>query len=371
MCLNSEKTIERTIKSVLNQTYSNIEYIIVDGKSSDNTTHIIEKYSRSISKYISESDTGIYNAMNKGLKLATGKYVAFLNSDDWYFEDTVERVVEQQQQADIDGICGGMVSVSEKGFENSNCPLIIDFDDLYYRMPFCHQTLFVKRDKFEEYGLFNENYRIAADYEWLLGAYIRGFKLVYLQRTLCYFQEGGISSKQMLECVREQRDIALNYLPDHLREKYLPRIEKQYSNAHRYIEIKPVMDILFSNDHSILIKVLAKYVLPGEKVYIFGGGAMGIECIKWLRHMNVDIVAIIDNNASKWGAMLEDIPVISPYEKRIDKYKIFIASNLYYDEMYAQLINDSQNHADNIFAFHEIRNTILNDKTLTLGVMEK
>ncbi len=93
VCLNSEKTIEQTIQSVINQTYPNIEYIIIDGKSTDRTLEIIDKYKGKISILVSESDEGIYDAMNKGLKLATGELIGIINSDDWYESDAVETIV--------------------------------------------------------------------------------------------------------------------------------------------------------------------------------------------------------------------------------------------------------------------------------------
>jgi glycosyltransferase involved in cell wall biosynthesis len=96
VCKNSEKTIEKTIKSVIEQTYKNIEYIIIDGKSTDNTAGIIKKYINKISHYINEEDNGIYDAMNKGVNLAKGDYISFLNADDRLFDElSIERVCKQ------------------------------------------------------------------------------------------------------------------------------------------------------------------------------------------------------------------------------------------------------------------------------------
>ena len=107
ICYNSELSIERTIKSVLSQTYPNIEYIIIDGKSSDGTNTIIQKYQDNISKYISEEDSGIYNAMNKGLTMAIGEWVCFMNAGDVFVDNqTVERVFFTPIKNNVDVIYG-------------------------------------------------------------------------------------------------------------------------------------------------------------------------------------------------------------------------------------------------------------------------
>ena len=105
---NGEKHIEQTINSVLNQTYSNIEYIIIDGDSTDNTLNIIKKYEDKIAHFISEKDSGIYNAMNKGLALTKGEIISILNADDYYFENTLQQVVDIFSTSQSDIVYGNM-----------------------------------------------------------------------------------------------------------------------------------------------------------------------------------------------------------------------------------------------------------------------
>ena len=114
VCLNSEKTIEKTINSVIRQKYKNIEYIVIDGNSEDNTKQIISKYKKFINKYVSEKDSGIYNAINKGIRLATGELISILHSDDCYFnENTLQNIVEQfDHNKNIECLIGTTTSIN-------------------------------------------------------------------------------------------------------------------------------------------------------------------------------------------------------------------------------------------------------------------
>lgn len=168
VCYNSEATIEATIKSVISQTaFDNIEYIIVDGSSQDGTMQIIEKYREKISKLISEPDSGIYNAMNKGVGVATGDYIQFLNSNDTYYSDSViENVLKKAEEKGSDLIIGDVLLLhnNEKHHRSFNKIMLSNFfHDWFY-----HVCLFAKRDLFIKHGRFNEKYQIAADNDWII-----------------------------------------------------------------------------------------------------------------------------------------------------------------------------------------------------------
>ncbi|MEK7257486.1 MAG: glycosyltransferase family 2 protein [Bacteroidota bacterium] len=169
---NSAKTIEDTIQCVLNQTYKNIEYIVVDGASKDETPHIIQKYQEQITKVISEPDYGIYDAMNKGIRAATGDVIAFLNADDSYVSNRVlERVIQAFQEHDTDSVYGDLCYVSE---ENTNEILRYWKAGTYTETSFLngwmppHPTFFVKRSVLEKYGIFDPTFRLSGDYELIL-----------------------------------------------------------------------------------------------------------------------------------------------------------------------------------------------------------
>jgi glycosyltransferase involved in cell wall biosynthesis len=168
---NSEKYIKDTIESVLKQTYENVEYIIIDGGSNDKTMDIVNSYS-GIDVVISESDSGIYDAMNKGIKLSHGQWINFMNSGDVFHSDTVVADIFTSKNINNYGLIYGNVNYYSleqninyaKGGE-------IKFSDLYYDMPICHQSMFVKKKVFEKIGVYDKEYKVIADYEHLVRIY--------------------------------------------------------------------------------------------------------------------------------------------------------------------------------------------------------
>src|SRR5690606_12044873 len=169
---NSSETIENTILGTLNQTYDNLEYIIVDGASSDKTLDIIKKYEGSFKeknifyKYISEPDKGIYDAMNKGIRMCSGELIGIINSDDWYEANAVENiVVTYLDNKDVDIFHGLLRYISYDGQLDS---ISGHHSRLLHRTMIEHPTCFVKSECYLRIGLFDSNYRSAADYEWML-----------------------------------------------------------------------------------------------------------------------------------------------------------------------------------------------------------
>lgn len=192
VCYNSAATIEKTIQSVANQTYADIEYIVIDGNSKDATVAIIEKNKDTISNYITEPDKGLYDAMNKGIALATGDLVGILNSDDTFYNDKVlEQVVNfHQANPEITASVGNIVQHNEKGkvvrkYSAKNWQpekLKIGF------MP-AHPAIFFKRDLFEKYGNYQLDFKIGADYELITR--------FFLKHTISW-QYSGITTTAML-----------------------------------------------------------------------------------------------------------------------------------------------------------------------------
>lgn len=161
---NAKDTIEQTIQSVLNQSYDEVEYIVIDGGSTDGTLDIIKNYQSRISYWISEPDSGIYNAMNKGIERATGEIIAFLNSGDWYERDIFWYIRDNFK--DNTEILIGRVIRYGNNYIQKEQKRVSDQEDFRVKMIYCHQGIFVKRKLFEQYGKFNEKYKIAADYDW-------------------------------------------------------------------------------------------------------------------------------------------------------------------------------------------------------------
>lgn len=206
--LNGEKTIEQTIQSVISQSYENIEYIIIDGKSSDGTIDIIKKYKKYINIFKSEKDEGIYNAMNKGLSLSSGEIIGFINSDDWYEPNIIERVYKKFLYTEAEVIYGRLNLVDEN--ENKKVLKNRPIENMVFEMAVPHPTVFIKKGVYEKFGGFNEKYRIAADYELMLRLYISGVKFSRLDEIVANFRLTGISSNSR-ECKSETEVISENY----------------------------------------------------------------------------------------------------------------------------------------------------------------
>lgn len=174
VCYNAANSILDTIQSVLSLSYPYIEYVVVDGGSTDGTKEIISQYLDKIDCYISESDKGIYDAMNKGIKLATGEWVLFLNSGDVFYQSNVLDLIFQEVVDNIDVIYGSTVIINPWG------KYVVEPDHLRHinrRMPFCHQSVLVRRTSLQEYN-FNLDFKVSADYDLFRHLYFGG-KLFY------------------------------------------------------------------------------------------------------------------------------------------------------------------------------------------------
>jgi len=216
-CYNAEKTVEDTIKSVVKQTYSNIEYIIVDGASKDSTLAIVEKYGNLVAKIISEPDNGVYNAMNKGIKAATGDLLFFLNADDIFINELVIDQFANFAKNNPQGLILGNLILLDKydGRIYHEKQSLIDNIQLLKSTVF-HPATFFRREIFEKYGLYNEKNKIASDYEWYLNYFVKNNgNFAYLDKPVSIFSMGGLSSNN--ECGKIHKEE---------REK----IQKQYFN---------------------------------------------------------------------------------------------------------------------------------------------
>ena len=195
--LNSEKTISRTMESVLRQTFHDYEYWIIDGASTDHTIDIIKRYEPKFEgrlHYISEKDTGMYNAINKGIKKCTGKIIGILNSDDYYSEDTFESLSEIWNVENCDNliISGDMVRVSHNDEEIYRYHFTEQ--QIKNRSCFGHPSMFASRMVYETVGLYDESYRWAADGEWQYRAHENAnVRWVLCPRVFNHMREGGAS----------------------------------------------------------------------------------------------------------------------------------------------------------------------------------
>jgi glycosyltransferase involved in cell wall biosynthesis len=199
VCFNSESTIRDTIESVLLQTYQNIEYIIIDGKSNDKTIDIISEYKNDISTFVSEPDKGIYDAMNKGVSLATGDFVGILNSDDVFAtKETIAEMVEiLNKNESAEGCYGDLIYVKSDNLDTFSRYYSSKFfskKTIPFGLTVPHPTLYLRPILFQKYGLYKINYRVAADFELIARMVKSGAKLVRNPSVMVKMREGGISS---------------------------------------------------------------------------------------------------------------------------------------------------------------------------------
>ncbi len=194
---NSAKTVEDTLRSVIGQTYRNIEYIIVDGGSTDGTLDILDRYRDHIAVLISEPDGGIYDAFNKGVRRARGEIVAILNSDDCYHDETViEDVVAAFVEHDVDLVYGDMELLLHDGSGQRRL-IKADIGGLKSRSTLHHPAVFVAQRVYRT-DLYDDSYRLVADYEFMLRLHLAGKRFFYLERPLAVMRTGGASHSRRI-----------------------------------------------------------------------------------------------------------------------------------------------------------------------------
>jgi len=204
---NNVRDIERTMLSVLNQTYAAVEYIVIDGKSTDGTLEVIERYRNKLAKLISEKDKGIYDAMNKGIAAAAGDYIIFMNSgDEFYANDTVARVFASADDADI--YYGETEMMDDEGNNlgqrRHTAPENFTWRDFKYGMSISHQAIYIKLSLVEPY---DPKYQLSADIDWILKAAKKAEKIVRVPGFVAKYLVGGMSKKKHRKSLLERFDI--------------------------------------------------------------------------------------------------------------------------------------------------------------------
>lgn len=332
VCLNSEETIEKTIKSVLNQKGVDIEYIIIDGLSTDNTLEIIKSFESQIAYWSSEPDGGIYQAMNKGISVATGDIVSFINSNDWYEEDALLNVQQKMSESPCDLVCGKVARVKNGKVVNTSIKPSSE-TDLYYKMFYLHPGIFARRTVFSEFGDFDIRYRICADYDWLLRVYNKGARIAYIDTVVSYFSMGGVSSG--FKTLAERKTVSEKNLPPALYDQYYPKIVEEYEKgvlAHKYQYIVARMP-----DDPLLAREVKKALSIESECSFFGAGMIARMCYDLFLSLGIKVGHIYDNDKNMQGKDFNGITVESPAYIRTDEM-VVIATTLYADEIKKQLL---------------------------------
>lgn len=309
VCLNSVNTIEDTIKSVIGQKDEKVEYIIIDGGSIDGTLDILNKYKDVIDIIVSESDQGIYDAMNKGILLSKGEVIGIINSDDWYEPGVLKKVWKCFCDLDVDIVYGKMNIINEHGEKKLLIPR--DLNKMRFQMVIPHPTVFVRKTIYEKYGFFSLKYKIAADYELMLRFYVKDIKFIFMDEVLANFRLGGVSRQQLKLCTYEGLNISKKYLP------YCPLDQK--ADVEKLININEMgfyfRQLLDDFSDSLLEYISRRCYVNGskKKISIFGAGQWGSDMNYILSKADMSPTFIFDNNKELWGKVKADMTISPPY----------------------------------------------------------
>lgn len=243
---NNKLGLQKTIDSVITQTFKDYEWIIIDGGSTDGSKELIEEYSQYITYWVSEPDKGIYNAMNKGILKAKGEYLQFLNSGDIYYNNKVLSLIFKNNN-DSDIITGSIFCDNKvlRGIGSKE----ISLNDFFYNSVF-HPSSFIKKELFDKYGLYDENYKIASDWKFfLITIIIKVSSVSYIDKPLIIFDSSGISSTN-ITLVKYEKEKILN-------ELFSPLILRDYTFLRN--EFLVMNNFLTKRIYTIMVKFLRFY----------------------------------------------------------------------------------------------------------------
>ena len=212
---NGQVTIEKCIESVKKQSYGNIEHIIIDGGSTDGTLDIIKKHGDEISYWTSEPDKGIYDAMNKGLKIAQGDFIAILNADDYYLPNAIELSMQEIEETNSDYSFAEVQYVNSKAKIRPIFPL--EQNKIYQEMLYPHVSAVISKKIYDEVGYFDTNFKIAGDHDMALRIHLNNYKYCYVSEVIAELEEGGVSSsnesnkESLTVVIKNGKDIVRSY----------------------------------------------------------------------------------------------------------------------------------------------------------------
>lgn len=321
--LNGAKTIEQTIQSVLEQTYSEIEYIVIDGGSTDGTLDIIRRYSDGIAHWESAPDRGIYNAMNKGISQCHGEIIGIINSDDWYEHGAVEKMVGAFNQRNDLGVVFGDLYLIKDGNDNElQIRKLSPFSSLWHDMSVNHPTMFVKKEVYDIYGLFDERFMISGDYEIVNRFWSRRVKFGYINSPMAYYRVNGMSATQINQREEENNHIIRNYFEyDIFKEQFLKKVP-----------------------------------CDCENLYVWGTGRGGEIISGIFEKCGIGVDAYIENTKDNNKMIYRGRKVIHPADVLPEKTCIIISAYSFEEEIIKQIIDEIGLTRNSIICFSECFN---------------
>lgn len=307
-CFNSEATIEKTIQSVLNQSYKDIEYIIVDGASTDKTIPIIDQYKNRMHTVISEPDKGVYDAFNKGLSRASGDFIYFLNSDDYLIDEkvieSVADVIVNNPENDI--YYGNILFHNPYNGYRVVVGRSFSLDDFKKGIMPPHPGLFANRKLFEKLGGFDLNYGIASDFDLTLRMFKRDENAAfYMNRLIAVFTTGGLSTQLQNQDKIQSETAAI--VGKYLSESYPLSLQSEQNRNLSYYK-KWIESLLIGKS-----PITSSLFLQGiKKAAIFGTVEMSLSVLADLKQAGIEVVAFLDNDIRRHGIVMNGIQVFAP-----------------------------------------------------------
>lgn len=298
---NAEQYLEQTIKSVIEQDYPNIEYIIIDGASSDGTVDIIKKYEKYLSYWISEPDKGIYDAMNKGIDVATGEWINFMNAGDSFVDPNTILKVFSTNFKDADIIGGNYFYVKDKNKEYKISPKLTKvFNSTFC----CHQSLFTKTLLMKKFK-FDTSLKIVADYDFMLKVYIQNYKFYFVDFAIANYLAGGFFESNYFNANIEQLYVVSKYT------KNFNNIYNSYMM--KYVEKNKPKELIntnltFSKLFNTFEDTLEKLNLENKRFILYGFGKIGK--LIYTKYKN-SIIKVVDKDFEKL-LQKENIEIFSP-----------------------------------------------------------
>lgn len=262
--LNNRDGLKRTIESVVSQTFTDYEWIVIDGGSTDGSRELIEQYADRFAYWCSEPDKGIYNAMNKGIFHANGQWMQFLNSGDSLFErNTLEKVFTKEYYEDV--VYGDVNYVDAKGrlvrTEKKPDNLRLSY---FYHNTLCHQATFYKKDIFIKYK-YDESLSICADMALNISLLLNNYQLKHIPLYIVNFEEGGIGAVFTPKHIEERESMYAKYIPEYLQVDM--RELREYEKERVYINSHKIYSLIYRLSN-LKIKIASKLVIFIEKIKI-------------------------------------------------------------------------------------------------------
>lgn len=239
VCFNSEQTIKNTLESLFLQSYNNIEYILIDGASTDNTMKIVSGYKDKFNYIISESDKGMYDALNKGIKLSSGDIIGILNSDDEFNDNNLLEIISDRFKMNnkLDAIIGDVAFINKnkkvvRYYSASKWnPFLFKFG---YMPP--HPSFYCKRNLFKEYGYYNTDFKIAGDFELLLRfIYVYNINYEYIKYTFVNMKLGGLSTSGLDSLIQINKEILYAFKINNLKTNYFYLYSRYLKKSFQYL----------------------------------------------------------------------------------------------------------------------------------------